>query len=58
MKATTLPAARPTAARPAEPRPARPVLPRPVWERHKLFQEPAYDQAIVAVDDEDEDGEW
>jgi hypothetical protein len=40
--------------------PARPIVPRPLWERHTLFQEPAYPEGIGQLEDdaEDDDGEW
>jgi hypothetical protein len=47
---TTTPPAR-TAA------PARPTAPIPLWERHRLFQEPAYAEGLALEDAGDEDDE-
>ncbi|MFF4527055.1 hypothetical protein [Streptomyces bluensis] len=48
-----------TTATPARPQrqPARPASPPPVWERHKLFQEPAYLMELPPLEDEDGDGD-
>jgi hypothetical protein len=35
--------------------PAQPIVPRPLWERHQLFQEPAYADGLVLLDDNDEE---
>ncbi|MCX4885948.1 hypothetical protein [Streptomyces sp. NBC_00847] len=39
--------------------PARPIVPRPLWERDRLFQEPAYADGLVLLEDDDaeDDGE-
>lgn len=47
MTTTTPPA--PAAA------PARPIVPRPLWERHDLFQEPAYPEGLGLLEDDDQD---
>jgi hypothetical protein len=33
--------------------PARPIVPRPLWERHQLFQEPAYAEGLALLEDDD-----
>nr|WSZ21218.1 hypothetical protein OH837_49110 [Streptomyces canus] len=35
--------------------PARPIVPRPLWERHQLFQEPAYPAGFDLLEDDDQD---
>ncbi|MFG2276745.1 hypothetical protein ACGFNY_44180 [Streptomyces chartreusis] len=42
-----------------DPAAARPIVPRPLWERHDLFQEPAYAPGLELLEDDsdDEDGE-
>jgi len=45
---TTTPPARPVA-------PARTITPRPLWERHQLFQEPAYADGLLLLEDDDQD---
>jgi hypothetical protein len=42
---TTLPA----------PPPARQIVPRPLWERGDLFQEPAFPEGLVLIEDEDDE---
>lgn len=40
--------------------PTQPIVPRPLWERHTLFQEPAYAPGLELLEDDsesdDEDG--
>jgi hypothetical protein len=37
--------------------PARPIVPRPLWERDRLFQEPAYADGLVLIEDDDDESE-
>jgi hypothetical protein len=37
--------------------PVRPATSRPLWERHKLFQEPAYAEGLALEVEDDEDGD-
>lgn len=48
MKTTTLP----TTRLPGALAPARPIVPRPLWERHALFQEPAYPDGFEPPEDD------
>lgn len=36
--------------------PARPIV-RPLWERNLLFQEPAYPDGLVLLEDEDDEAD-
>ena len=47
---TTTPPAHATA-------PARTITPRPLWERHQIFQEPAYADGLVLREDDDDESE-
>ncbi|MGW2384360.1 hypothetical protein [Streptomyces sp. NPDC001658] len=49
MKTTTLPVDR----LPGALAPARPIVPRPLWERSDLFQEPAYPEEFLLVEDDE-----
>jgi hypothetical protein len=33
------------------------AAPIPLWERHQLFQEPAWPDGLAPLEDEDSDGE-
>ena len=48
MTTTTTPPAHATA-------PSRAITPRPLWERHQLFQEPAYPAGLLLLEDDDQD---
>lgn len=37
--------------------PAQPIVPRPLWERHQLFQEPAYADGLALLEDDEDDDE-
>lgn len=34
--------------------PTQAITPRPLWERHQLFQEPAYPEGLGLLEDDDE----
>lgn len=36
--------------------PARPIVPQPLWERHRMFQEPAWPEGFELLEDDEEDG--
>jgi hypothetical protein len=47
-----------TATPPHVPASPRQNGPAPAWERHKLFQEPAYTTVLEEPAEDEEDGEW
>lgn len=45
-----------TTTTPSAPAPARPIVPRPLWERHQLFQEPAWPEGLALLEDDEDEG--
>lgn len=47
-----------TVTPPRVPAAPRQTGPTPVWERHRLFQEPAYTTVLEDLDEDDEEEGW